>query len=121
MGAEELYVDPLSLDEFGLTLRARLDEALAALVRVDQSLGDAAAPELGGFQDARQTAERYGQLSEQYGARLRQLASSLELAQTATTGIAARFRAAEELNIKNIADVLRPVTERLDHGRPDGR
>jgi hypothetical protein len=120
MGAEELYVDPLSLDDFGLTLRARLDEALAALIRVDQSLAGPDAPELGEFQDARRTAERHQALSEEYVARARQLASALDIARSATSGIAARFRAAEEINTKNIIDAFRPVTERLEHGQAHG-
>jgi septal ring factor EnvC (AmiA/AmiB activator) len=120
MGVEDLYIDPLSLDEFSRTLRARLDEALAALLRVDQSVGVMAAPALGEFDDAQRTAQQHQRLSGEYADRVRRLAATLDAATTATTGIAGRFRQVEEINTKNVLDALQPVTESLRHGNPHG-
>ncbi len=117
---EDLYIDTLSLDDFSQTLRARLDEALAALTRVDQSVGVIKAPALGEFDDAQRTSAEHQRLSEEYAARARELATALDLAFTAATGIASRFRSVEEINTKNVLDALQPVTERIDDGSEDG-
>src|SRR5688572_9667379 len=122
MGAEDIVVvDTLSLADFHRTLQARLDEAYAVLARIDPTVGaSAAAPALGGFEDAKRTAERHQRLRDEYLARLRYLIASLTAAHAATSAIIAQYHSVEELNKANISEILRLVGEGLEHGRVHG-
>lgn len=109
----DLVVDPLSLGDFQKTLQARLEEAYAALLRIEQS---GAAPALGGFEDAHRTGTRHQLLRDQAKARLQRLIGALAAAQAATTAIATRYATVEALNTADISQALRPLAEELQRG-----
>jgi hypothetical protein len=118
LGADELFVDTFSLEDFRLALQARLDETLAMLT----DLAAVPAPEslaLGEFQDARQAAGRYRTLHEECVERLRRLTNTVSVGQRMTGEIVDRYHSEQELftaKAKDIEEALRPVGEVLDGG-----
>jgi hypothetical protein len=115
VAVDSLFVDPLSLDDFGTFLQARLDEAHTAR----RSLMTAPAvsmPPLGGFDDARLTAARLDNLRREYVARLDRLISALTAAQVASRAIAHQYRTVDELAAADpgkIRDAVEPVQAAL--------
>jgi hypothetical protein len=117
MGSSRLFLDPLALRAFHQTLQARLDEAQAALTRVESGprlLG--ADPMLGEFADAINTSLRHNQLRQDYAARLGRLVSALEAARSVTESMIEKFAAAEQINVAQMRRLLHRVEEELEHG-----
>jgi hypothetical protein len=118
LGADDLFVDTFSLDDFRLALQGRLDEALAMLV----NLTAVSKPEslaLGEFEDARQAAGRYRTLHEECVERLSRLTEAMAVAQRMTGEILDRYQSTEDLytaKVKDIEEALRPLGEVLDGG-----
>jgi hypothetical protein len=104
MALDETSVDFAALDEFSRQLDRRLDEAQAALTQLRMGPGTAG-PALGAFEDAVQTAERYGLLRDAYVLRLSQLIDTLAAAKARTTTILATYRAVEALNDVGTRDI----------------
>lgn len=94
MAGDSLFVDPVSLDDFGTYLQARLDEAHAARLAMTTAGSSTA---LGGFEDAARTAARLDTLRRGYLERLDRLIGALTAAQAAAATIARRYRAADTL------------------------
>jgi hypothetical protein len=118
LAADTLFVDPLSLDDFGTYLQARLDEAFS--VRVALTTAPAAdRPALGGFDDATRTATRLDALRQEYVARLDRLINALVAAQTATAMISQRYRDADALAAADPAAIhraMQPIQDALVAG-----
>ncbi len=118
MAGNSILVDPLSLDDFGTYLQARLDEAFSARLALTTP-PVAAPPPLGGFDDAATTAARLDTLRREYVARLDRLISALDAARTATAVVAQRYRAADALAAADPAAIraaVLPVRAALDPG-----
>ena len=119
MAADEIAIDPLSLDKFHSTLQARLDEASTALQALTSGSGDGP-PALGGFRDAVETTRRQRGLHEEYVERLRRLVVALTVVQSATAAIADAFRTAEAhstAEFRGIGVALHLVGKARDGGR----
>jgi len=118
LAVDTLFVDPLSLDDFGTYLQARLDEAFSARLALTAPPA-ADRPALGGFDDATRSATRLDALRQEYVARLDRLISALVAAQTATTMIVQRYRTTDALAAADpaaIHDAMQPVQNVLDAG-----
>lgn len=126
MGSSQLFVDLMALRVFQRALQSRLDEALAALARLDPPHGAVRAfanlePLLGEFDDALRTNLRHRQLREDYVVRLRGLVDTLRAARSSTDTMIEKFASAEELNVAQMRQLLHRVDEELEHGPADGR
>jgi hypothetical protein len=115
---DTLFVDPLSLDDFGTYLQARLDEAFSVRVALTTApMADQ--PALGGFEDATRTATRLDALRQEYVARLDRLISALVAAQVAASTIVQRYRDADALTAADPAAIhaaVQPVQDVLEPG-----
>jgi len=121
MAGDSLFVDPLSLDDFGTYLQVRLDDAVSAR-QVLTTAPAADPPALGGFDDATRTATRLDALRQEYLARLDRLIGALTAALTATGTVVQRYRTADALAAADptaIRDVTRPVQDALSAGTAD--
>jgi hypothetical protein len=122
MAADEMRIDPLSLLDFEQTIQARLDENFTAIRALSNEPGSHA-PALGGFVDARQTADRYVALHKEYVVRLNRLVAALAAAKTATAGFAREFRTIDELNTasaEKIRSAMSAVSAAVDGGNTRG-
>jgi hypothetical protein len=118
LAADSLFVDPLSLDDFGTYLQARLDEAHSARLTL-MTVPAATPPPLGGFDDAHVTAARLDTLRREYVARLDRLIGALTAAQVATRTIAHQYRTVDDLAAADpaaIRDAVEPVKDALVPG-----
>jgi hypothetical protein len=118
VAVDALFVDPLSLDDFGTHLQARLDEAQSARLAL-MTAPAATLPPLGGFDDARATSARLDNLRREYVARLDRLIGALTAAQVATRTIAHQYRTVDELSAADpakIRDAVEPVRAALGPG-----
>jgi hypothetical protein len=97
-------VDVLSLENFQVTLQARLDEARAMVTTLSVQLAGRT-PRLGTFQDGSQLATTYRTLRSQQLERARRLVTALEAAQTATSAIVAAYHTTEQRNQANVTDI----------------
>jgi ABC-type transporter Mla subunit MlaD len=119
MGDEGTNVDVLSLDDFQTTLAARLTEANGLLTKLNTTL-QGAPPQLGGFQDAVNTAGRYSDLHGEHTAGVQRLIDAITAAQTATATIMNNYNTTEARNAANASDIantLSPVGEVLNGGQ----
>lgn len=123
MGDESTTVDVLSLEDFHGTIAARLDEANSLLSTLNTTL-QGAPPQLGGFQDAVDTAGRYSDLHGEHTSAVQRLIDAITAAQTATSTIIHNYRTTEARNAANstdIANTLSPVGEVLNGGQANAR
>ena len=111
-------VDVLSLEDFQVTLDARLVEVESALKKLNSQMRSRP-PALGGFHDATVQIEKYERLYDQQLARINRLKRALLAARTATGTILENYRTTEARNAANssdIADLLGGVDTALKNG-----
>jgi hypothetical protein len=119
MGDESTTVDVLSLEEFQTTLAARLAQANTLLTTLNTTL-QGTPPQLGGFQDAVDTAGRYSGLQGEHTGGAQRLIDAITAAQTATATIINNYHTTEARNTANASDIantLSPVGEVLNGGQ----
>lgn len=118
VAVDSLFVDPLSLHDFGTHLQARLDEAQSARLAL-MTAPATTLPPLGGFDDAHVTSARLDNLRREYVARLDRLIGALTAAQVAARAIAHEYRTVDELAAADPAKVraaVEPVQSALGSG-----
>ena len=123
MGDETTTVDMLSLEDFHTTVGGRLIEATSLLTTLTTTL-EQARPELGGFQDAAETADRHAGLRSEHVAGVHRLIDAITAAQTATATILSNYRTTEARNAANatdIATIMQPLGEVLNGGDSHAR
>jgi hypothetical protein len=93
MAIDETRVDLLTLDDYRRQLQHRLDDARAILAAARRTRTGA---ELGAFQDARQTADRYATVHDEFVARIDRLVRALAAAADGTGTTLAAYRDTEQ-------------------------
>jgi hypothetical protein len=109
---DRTIVDVLTLEDFKVTLEARLDEANAVRTALIDGMGRVA-PKLGTFQDATYVQERYLTLYDQHLDRVTGVIRALEATRDAITTIIENYRTNEArlvANANDIADALGAIS-----------
>lgn len=97
-------VDVLSLEDFQVTLNARLVEVESALHKLSTEMRGRP-PALGGFHDATVQARKFERFHDEQLARVKRLKRALLAAKKATATILENYRTTEARNAANSADI----------------